>query len=654
MFHERKSNLGERVGLIASFGLLVGTCLWFFFWVDPDQRGRLPGWDPPPPAPLPTAGSPLAQGDVASRVDPQTVDRSTIDIATIDPSSSPAAQGGGASSELAGQEAVEGGAQRPAAAAVAGTAAAQGPHFIEGQRCGLCHAESRGAQAMRDQAGVSVAPYDLWQTSMMAQSARDPYWRAVLSAEVAATPSQKAHIEEVCTRCHAPMAAPVETSPAGQVLSFLQPSAPRAHLGLDGVSCTVCHQMTEQGFGTAESFTGRFQLNTQSLIYGPHADPFTMPMQRHVDYTPTHGPHLLQSALCATCHTVITEAVTPEGVPTHRSFHEQTPYLEWRNSIFNDEVANPAAAARSCQSCHMPTTDADGQPIVTTLAHNPGGRDFPFLEPRQPYGQHTLVGGNAFMTRLLRDNAAELGISAPAAAFDRSLAAIQTMLRQQTATVTLGPATRHGQRLHIPVTVRNLCGHKFPTAYPSRRAWLQVRVWGPDGQVVFASGRFNAQGQLLDQTDQILSSELATGPVQPHWDRIDKSDQVQIYETVMANTDGQPTFYLLHGAKFLKDNRLLPTGWQSDHADGPATAPAGIADDANFRDGSDQIVYQVPLPGSGPYRIEVGLYFQSVSPRHAAELFTHDTPEVTTFHRLYMAADHQPELIDRQEQTFSE
>lgn len=506
---------------------------------------------------------------------------------------------------------------------------------------------------MRDAAGQTVAPFDLWQSSMMAQSARDPYWRAVLSAEVAATPTQKAHIEEVCTRCHAPMATPVETSPSGQVLAFLQADAARVELGLDGVSCTVCHQMTDEGFGTDASFTGKFKLNAESLIYGPHAQPVTMPMQRHVEYTPTHGPHVMQSALCATCHTVITEAVTPDGTPTEQAFHEQTPYLEWRNSSFNDEVATPSPEARSCQSCHMPTTDDTGQPIATNLAHNPGGRDFPFLEPRQPYGRHTLVGGNAFMTRLLRDNAEALGISAPKAAFESSLTAIQKMLREQTARVTIGETTRQEQTLRIPVSIRNLCGHKFPTAYPSRRAWLQVSVYAADDTLVFASGRFNSQGQLLDSAGNVLASEFAGGPIQPHVDQIQSGDHVQVYETVMGNTEGQPTFYLLHGSKFLKDNRLLPKGWLAEHPDGPATQPAGTNRDLNFKAGTDQVLYDVPVTGEGPYRIEVSLYFQSISPRHAAELFTNQTPEVSQFQKMYSAADHQPELIHKQSTAFA-
>ena len=63
--------------------------------------------------------------------------------------------------------------------------------FSTSGTCALCHAGSDGATAMKDAKGRSVAPYDLWQSTMMANSSRDPLWRAVVSAEVAATPNAK-------------------------------------------------------------------------------------------------------------------------------------------------------------------------------------------------------------------------------------------------------------------------------------------------------------------------------------------------------------------------------------------------------------------------------------------------------------------------------
>lgn len=518
--------------------------------------------------------------------------------------------------------------------------------FLESRQCALCHSNSRAATAMRDARDRPVAPYDLWQASMMANSSRDPFWRAVLSAEVLATPSKKALIEEKCTRCHTPMAAPVPESPPGEVLAILHQDDQRAQLGMDGVSCTVCHQITDKNLGTEASFTGHFELNTEGKIFGPHADPFPMPMQRHVGYTPTHSPHILKSGLCATCHTVNTTPVDPQGQATSEGeFHEQSPYLEWRNSVFNNEVAQPLADARSCQACHMPTTDEEGNPIMTRLAHNPGGRDFPFLQPRQPFGRHAFLGGNTLLKRILRDHAQQLGVEASREAFNQSIRHTQEFLETQTASIQVQDARAMDGKLLIPVTVTNLSGHKLPTAYPSRRVWIHLVVTDAAGNTVFESGRHNAAGQLVTAAGTILPSELAGGPVHPHRASINDSDQVQVYETIMGDAQGAPTFTLLRGATYVKDNRLLPRGWRADHADGPATRPYGIGNDDNFSDGGDRLTYEVALPGPGEYSISASLRFQVISPRHAAELFQFQTAEVAAFQAMFDQADRSPETL---------
>ncbi|TWU31349.1 multiheme c-type cytochrome [Novipirellula artificiosorum] len=526
-------------------------------------------------------------------------------------------------------------------------------HFLDSKNCAVCHSNSNWAVAMRDAKRRPVAPYDLWQSSMMANSSRDPFWRAVLSAEVAATPSMKGVIEEKCTRCHTPMAAPTPESPDGKVLAYLTNQDQRSQLGLDGVSCTVCHQIADQNLGTDASFTGHFEINQERKIFGPHADPFTMPMQHHVGYTPTHSNHVLKSGLCATCHTVMTHSVDADGRPTAGEFHEQTPYLEWRNSVFNDEVDPPSNEAKSCQACHMPTTDVDGEPIATRIAHNPGGRDFPFLGQRTPFGRHAFLGGNTLMKRILRDNAKELGVIAPAEAFDQSIQTTLQFLQNESAEIEIKTVSVEGNQLRVPVVVRNRSGHKLPTAYPSRRVWVELVVTDVNGQTVFSSGQTNSDGELVDADGNVLISEQAGGPVNEHHSVVNQSDQVQVYETIMGDADGKPTFTLLRGATYVKDNRLLPRGWDPDHADGPATRPYGIGEDRDFVGGSDSLIYEIPIPSPGEYTVKATLMFQVITPRHASELFRFETPEVARFRRLFEQANRKPEALASTTQTVS-
>ena len=59
--------------------------------------------------------------------------------------------------------------------------------------------------------------------------------------------------------------------------------------------------------------------------------------------------------------------------------------------------------------------------------------------------------------------------------------------------------------------------------------------------------------------------------VEPHYLEIRRPDEVQIYESMMIDAQGAVTTGLLKGVRFVKDNRLLPRGFDK------AAAPADIA-----------------------------------------------------------------------------
>ncbi len=218
-------------------------------------------------------------------------------------------------------------------------------------------------------------------------------------------------------------------------------------------------------------------------------------------------------------------------------------------------------------------------------------------------------------------------------------------MQQHAARLTIGKVERNGERLRIPVAVENLAGHKLPTAYPSRRVWLQLAVHAADGRLLFASGQYDQQGRLVDFQGQPLPSELAGGPIVPHRQTIRSTAEVQLYESIMADAQGQTTFTLLRGASYRKDNRLLPRGWSTDHPDGPATAPVGTEDDESFVGGSDTVVYDVPVADPGSLTIDVSLHYQALSPRLVNELLKFDTPEIRAFQDVCRRTPPQPETL---------
>ena len=112
-------------------------------------------------------------------------------------------------------------------------------------------------------------------------------------------------------------------------------------------------------------------------------------------------------------------------------------------------------------------------------------------------------------------------------------------------------------RLEADVFVENLGGHKLPTAYPSRRVWLHVTVRDGAGRKVFESGALRPDGSIQGNPND---ADPAT--FEPHHDEIRANNQVQIYESILGDANGAATTGLLTAVRYLKDNRLLPHGFE--------------------------------------------------------------------------------------------
>ncbi|MCB9683015.1 MAG: hypothetical protein H6733_16230 [Alphaproteobacteria bacterium] len=494
------------------------------------------------------------------------------------------------------------------------------------EACTDCHSHGAQSTALTDAAGRDISPASLWPATMMGNAARDPIWRAVMERETTLRPAAAAVIEDTCMTCHAPMAQRLAASDGALArAATLWADADASVLGLDGVGCTVCHQIAPDGLGTPATFTGQFALGPERTIFGPHADPFANPMQMHAGFTPVEGDHLVEARLCGSCHTVITPVLDDDGAPAGATFHEQTTYLEWRNSSFTTEgTAGPEAS--TCQDCHVPTADADGTPITTRIARRPDGSDFPPVSARAPVGRHVFVGANTTGLGLLRDHADALRPRASTAAFDAQIARTRAFLADAVH-VDIGPVRYADDRLTAAVTVRHDAGHRFPSGFPSRRAWVELTVTDDAGTVLFRSGGWDADGRLVDATGTVLTRERAGGPGPGHVDVVDTDDVVASWEVVMAGLDDQPTFSLLSGADHHRDDRLLPRGWSPSHPDAPDAHPTGVEGDADFGPGQDTVHLDVALPGAtGPLHVTARVAYQPLSARWRAELAAARTP----------------------------
>ena len=487
--------------------------------------------------------------------------------------------------------------------------------------CSLCHraiplpgGSTVPPPGEAPESGVAnIAPFVFWPASMMAHSSRDPYWEAKVNFEGARLPAMKEIIEDTCLRCHAPMQQyPLRASKQKMALSSLNA------IGKQGVACTVCHQITPEGFGEKRSFEAGFVINGEFSLYGPHDNPYTMPMLAHSGYTAAKGSHITDSAMCGTCHTVITPSVDATGKIVGE-FVEQAPYLEWLVSDLPDLGA-------SCQSCHMPTIkDSRGGNASQYIAHRPPGGPFPPTRPRQPFGMHYLVGGNLPGLNMLRDvfpNEKPM--------LDHNAARTKRFLEDALSLSLTGE--RNAGQLSLSVKVTNNTGHKLPTAFPSRRVWLHATITAANGKTVFESGAWD------EKTGEITG----VAGLEPHYSRIASPDQVIIYEAEMANTDGEPTVSLLRGHSYAKDNRLLPSGFDLTRKlpqgiESASIAPVGTSADKGFTDGQHEIVYEVSLASApaGPYRATVEAFYQSIKPSHAAAMRNGKSRAEQAFKKLF-------------------
>jgi hypothetical protein len=236
------------------------------------------------------------------------------------------------------------------------------------------------------------------------------------------------------------------------------------------------------------------------------------------------------------------------------------------------------------------------------------------------------------MLRIFNRYRDELGVRAQPAELDAAAHATVRQLQQDTATLSVLSPSLTGGTLAFDVEIRNLTGHKFPTGYPSRRTWLHVTVRDRDGRAVFESGAVQPDGSIRGS-----DSDADAGRFEPHYEQITSADQVQIYEPILGDPKGRPTTGLLTATQYLKDNRLLPRGFDKATAHADVGVYGGARQDADFTAEGDRVRYRVPLASSapGPFAVDVELLYQTIAYRWARNLDPYDAPEPKRFLRYW-------------------
>jgi len=457
---------------------------------------------------------------------------------------------------------------------------------------------------------------------MMANSARDPYWQSGVRRETIDHPEAAKEIQDECSKCHMPMARYEANANGreGEIFAHLgfDPDKRDDKLAQDGVSCSLCHQIAKDKLGTRESLVGGFVVDTTRKLgereeYGPYKienGQNRIMRSSTGGYKPTQSDHIKQSELCATCHTLITKALGPGG-QVIGELPEQMPYQEWLNSEYKDK--------QSCQNCHMPVIQ---EPVAITKVLGVA---------REDASRHIFVGGNFFIQRMLNRYRADLNVTALPEEFESAANRTIDHLQAKTAQIAIDNVTVNAGRIQADISVQNLSGHKFPTAYPSRRAWLHVTVKDRNGRAVFESGALDPSGLIRGNDNDADAAKY-----EPHYAEITAPDQVQIYEDIMVDQAGKLTTGLLSAVRYVKDNRLLPRGFNKQGVDAEIAVLGAAAQDQDFTAGGDKIRYSMSIANAqGPFQIEAELMFQPIGYRWANNLKPYDADEPKRFVGYY-------------------
>jgi hypothetical protein len=501
-----------------------------------------------------------------------------------------------------------------------------GTVFRTSERCVACH------NGLTTPDGEDISIGFQWRSSIMANSSRDPYWQGSVRRESIDHAESRQAIEDECSVCHMPAVRMADRDAGRHTDVFSRfplatfPKGDKA--AADGVTCSVCHQIEKEGLGTDATFVGNVKIaqpdkNGNRAEYGPFdidKGHQTVMHSSTATYRPTQGDQVRDSGLCGSCHTLITSALGPHGEKIAR-FPEQVPFQEWQHSDY--------ATKQTCQDCHMPVVK---EAVAVTALYG---------QPREGMHRHVFVGSNFVVEGMLQDHREELATAALPEEMDAAMKRTTEFLKTQAAKVTVGSVERSGDRVVVEVHVENLGGHKLPTAYPSRRAWLHVVVRGGSGRVVFESGALNPDGSIVgnDNDENPLNYE-------PHYREITRADQVEIYEPILKDSDGKVTTGLLHAVGYLKDNRLLPHGFDKATAMKDIAVTGGAADDPGFTDKGSTVRYVVSTGNAtGPFKVEAELWYQPIGFRWAHNLAAYQASEPQRMVRYYEEAARKSAVI---------
>lgn len=209
--------------------------------------------------------------------------------------------------------------------------------FFSAARCQRCHQDTHTS----------------WSQSLHRNAAREPFYRE--SADILLK-TRGIELTRHCESCHTPVALFSGALSANNP----QPKAPFTRLDDEGVTCSVCHSITEARLDG----TGSYTLRRPALLAEEDGTPIygEMTDEQILADIPAHKravmrPLLRQPEFCATCHKVD----APPSLNKYKHIRGFSAYDEWQQSGASHESLLPfyrRDQRTDCRACHMPKVES--------------------------------------------------------------------------------------------------------------------------------------------------------------------------------------------------------------------------------------------------------------------------------------------------------
>lgn len=364
------------------------------------------------------------------------------------------------------QEAVPAGQFSPSNARTEDGALIPAEQFFSAARCVACHQDTHQA----------------WSESLHRNAAREPFYRE--SADILLR-TRGIEFTRHCESCHTPVAL----FSGALTKSSANPQAPFTKLDDEGLTCSVCHSITEARLDGTGSFTIRrpalLAREDGTPVFGDFTD------DQILTDIPGHKravmrPLLKSPEFCATCHKVD----APPALNGNKHIRGFSAYDEWQQSGASHETLLPfyrRAERADCRACHMSKVESKNDRAAKQgkiashqwLGANTAAPLF--------YQQNAQVEAT---TRFLQKEVAEIDIFAlRAAASDIPLTALTGG-----QDCTLPPGTE--VVAEVVISNRN-AAHTFPPEVRDLyEAWVEFEAIDGTGKTLFHSGFLKPDGYL--------------------------------------------------------------------------------------------------------------------------------------------------------------